>query len=58
MDGSCNGLQHYSALGRDFNGGYEVNLVNREKPGDVYTKVLHIVIDKVNFLLYKNIILN
>lgn len=47
VDGSCNGLQHYSALSRDYNGGYEVNLINREKPGDVYTKVLHICLDKI-----------
>jgi DNA-directed RNA polymerase len=47
VDGSCNGLQHYSALGRDFRGGSEVNLVNRDRPGDVYTKVLEIVLDKI-----------
>ena len=47
VDGSCNGLQHYSALGRDYNGGYEVNLVNRDRPGDVYTKVLEIVKEKI-----------
>ncbi|MGA1506815.1 MAG: DNA-directed RNA polymerase, partial [Ilumatobacteraceae bacterium] len=27
QDGSCNGLQHYAALGRDFAGGRAVNLV-------------------------------
>lgn len=48
VDGSCNGLQHYSALAKDYNGGYEVNLVNREKPGDVYTKILNIVLDKID----------
>lgn len=47
VDGSCNGLQHYSALGRDFRGGSEVNLVNRDRPGDVYTKVLEIVLEKI-----------
>jgi len=47
VDGSCNGLQHYSALGRDFKGGYEVNLINRDRPGDVYTKVLDIVLSKI-----------
>ncbi len=26
MDGSCNGLQHYAALGRDSEGGNAVNL--------------------------------
>jgi DNA-directed RNA polymerase len=48
VDGSCNGLQHYSALGRDYNGGYEVNLVNRDRPGDVYSKVLDIVLKKLH----------
>lgn len=47
VDGSCNGLQHYSALGRDYKGGYEVNLINRDRPGDVYSKVLEIVLDKI-----------
>jgi DNA-directed RNA polymerase len=26
QDGSCNGLQHYAALGRDIEGAYQVNL--------------------------------
>ncbi|MBW0481557.1 hypothetical protein O181_021272 [Austropuccinia psidii MF-1] len=39
QDGSCNGLQHYAALGGDIEGGKEVNLVPGEKPGDVYSKV-------------------
>lgn len=43
QDGSCNGLQHYAALGLDEKGGAQVNLVPQEKPGDVYTAVLKIV---------------
>ncbi|KAM3724532.1 DNA-directed RNA polymerase [Dirofilaria immitis] len=39
QDGSCNGLQHYAALGRDQEGGKEVNLVPAEKPSDVYSSV-------------------
>lgn len=39
MDGSCSGLQHYSAMLRDPVGGAAVNLVPQEKPGDIYTKV-------------------
>lgn len=39
QDGTCNGLQHYAALGRDYEGAFEVNLVNRSKPGDIYTRV-------------------
>jgi DNA-directed RNA polymerase len=46
-DGSCNGLQHYAALGRDIDGGFEVNLVKRDTPGDVYTKVAKIVQNKM-----------
>lgn len=48
IDGACNGLQHYSALGRDLEGGFEVSLIDRERPGDVYTKVLEIVLHKIN----------
>lgn len=39
MDGSCSGLQHYSAMLRDPVGGAAVNLVPQEKPGDIYTQV-------------------
>jgi DNA-directed RNA polymerase len=49
QDGSCNGLQHYAALGADEEGGRSVNLIplpNNEK-GDIYTKVLKIVKEKV-----------
>lgn len=39
LDGTCNGLQHYSALLRDLKGGTAVNLVNGDKPSDIYAKV-------------------
>lgn len=39
MDGSCNGLQHFSALGRDQWGGSQVNLTPSETPQDVYLGV-------------------
>ncbi|WNH52462.1 DNA-directed RNA polymerase [Stenotrophomonas oahuensis] len=39
MDGSCSGLQHFSALLRDPVGGAAVNLVPQDKPGDIYTQV-------------------
>ncbi|EGG00664.1 uncharacterized protein MELLADRAFT_50335 [Melampsora larici-populina 98AG31] len=39
QDGSCNGLQHYAALGGDVEGGREVNLIPGIRPGDVYSKV-------------------
>jgi DNA-directed RNA polymerase len=41
QDGSCNGLQHYAALGRDYAGGSRVNLTKSDKPQDVYSHVLH-----------------
>jgi DNA-directed RNA polymerase len=43
LDGSCNGLQHYAALGGDLEGGREVNLLPSNKPQDVYTSVAAIV---------------
>lgn len=32
MDGSCNGLQHYAALGRDTEGAKAVNLAPADAP--------------------------
>lgn len=43
QDGSCNGLQHYAALGRDYNGAMAVNLIPCDKPQDVYSRVVEIV---------------
>lgn len=43
QDGSCNGLQHYAALGRDTLGALAVNLIPSEKVEDVYSFVLGIV---------------
>lgn len=39
LDGTCNGLQHYSALLRDAIGGKAVNLTNADKPNDIYATV-------------------
>lgn len=47
MDGSCNGLQHYAALGRDRVGGKAVNLCAYDKPQDVYSGVMEEVIKRV-----------
>uniref|UniRef100_A0AAV1UA67 DNA-directed RNA polymerase n=1 Tax=Peronospora matthiolae TaxID=2874970 RepID=A0AAV1UA67_9STRA len=47
QDGSCNGLQHYAALGRDDRGGAQVNLVPAPRPSDVYTGVATQVLAKV-----------
>lgn len=43
QDGSCNGLQHYAALGRDYEGAAAVNLVPFERPQDVYSRVVDLV---------------
>ncbi|KAG8659680.1 hypothetical protein MANES_02G061300v8 [Manihot esculenta] len=45
QDGSCNGLQHYAALGRDKLGASSVNLVAGEKPADVYSGIAARVLD-------------
>ena len=47
QDGSCNGLQHYAALGRDYAGAVQVNLARGEKPGDIYTHVANMVQERV-----------
>ncbi|XP_077188043.1 DNA-directed RNA polymerase, mitochondrial isoform X2 [Paroedura picta] len=39
QDGSCNGLQHYAALGRDVIGATSVNLMPCDTPQDVYSAV-------------------
>ena len=44
VDGSCNGMQHYAAFGRDSRGGRQVNLANSDRPGDVYTAILKLVL--------------
>lgn len=47
MDGSCNGLQNFSAMLRDEVGGTYVNLVPQERPADVYAKVAEVVSRKI-----------
>jgi DNA-directed RNA polymerase, mitochondrial len=47
MDGSCSGIQHFSAMLRDEVGGHAVNLVPRELPADVYQLVANKVIEQV-----------
>ena len=39
MDGSCNGIQHWSAIGRDMIGAKATNLLPSEKPEDLYSEV-------------------
>lgn len=43
QDGTCNGLQHYAALGGDLLGAKQVNLEPSDRPQDVYRGVADIV---------------
>ena len=47
QDGTCNGLQHYAALGGDLAGAKQVNLAGGERPSDVYSGVAEIVLTKL-----------
>jgi DNA-directed RNA polymerase len=48
QDGSCNGLQHYAALGGDLIGAQQVNLEPGDRPADVYTGVAEMVKKEIN----------
>lgn len=43
QDGSCNGSQHYAALGGDIEGAKQVNLTPTDVPQDIYGTVAKIV---------------
>lgn len=43
QDGTCNGMQHYAALGGDSQGAKAVNLEGGDKPADVYTHIADLV---------------
>jgi DNA-directed RNA polymerase len=47
MDGTCNGLQNFSALLLDPVGASAVNLLPGEKPSDIYQKVADVVVKMV-----------
>lgn len=47
QDGTCNGLQHYAALGGDRAGASQVNLEPSDRPQDIYTGVAHLVREMV-----------
>ncbi len=47
LDGSCNGLQHFSAMLRDPVGGAAVNLIPSLKPSDIYQTVCDKLIEKL-----------
>lgn len=48
MDGSCNGLQNFSALLRDEVGGAATNLVPGDTPRDIYQEVANVLNRMVN----------
>lgn len=43
QDGTCNGLQHYAALGGDTAGAKQVNLEPGKRPSDIYTGVAELI---------------
>ncbi|KAL8691922.1 MAG: hypothetical protein Q9224_004069 [Gallowayella concinna] len=47
QDGTCNGLQHYAALGGDSIGAKQVNLEPGDRPSDVYSGVAELVKDDI-----------
>jgi len=47
LDGSCNGLQHFSAMLRDEKGGQATNLLPGPVPSDIYRIVADVCFNKV-----------
>lgn len=47
QDGTCNGLQHYAALGGDSWGAQQVNLEPGDRPADVYSAVADLVKESI-----------
>ncbi|KAG8668524.1 DNA-directed RNA polymerase [Fusarium poae] len=47
QDGTCNGLQHYAALGGDTWGAQQVNLMPGDRPADVYMAVANLVKESI-----------
>jgi DNA-directed RNA polymerase len=47
LDGSCNGLQHFSAMLRDSVGGRAVNLIPADCPADIYQAVADVCYNKL-----------
>ncbi len=50
MDGSCNGLQHYSAMLRDPIGAKATNVIATDAPQDIYQEVANVVISNLKTL--------
>lgn len=51
LDGTCNGLQHYTAILKDERMARMVNLSPSEKPSDIYQVVADMLVKKLNTLL-------
>lgn len=49
VDGSCNGIQHFSAMLRDPVGGAAVNLVPSGQPSDIYQRVADQVMERLQY---------
>src|SRR6185436_3208329 len=49
MDGTCNGYQHLSAMGRDHIGGSATNLLPSDQPEDIYQEVADHVSIRIMF---------
>lgn len=56
LDGSCNGLQNFSAMLRDPVGGAATNLVPQSKPADIYTAVGTVCAGKLRRLKLEDLI--
>ena len=54
FDGSCSGLQHFSALLRDTEGAKVTNLIPNEKPKDIYQEVANEVIKALEYDVCNN----
>jgi DNA-directed RNA polymerase len=54
LDGSCNGLQHFSAMLLDSVGGRAVNLIPADKPQDIYQVVADRVTAQLRLIAYGN----
>ncbi len=48
MDGSCNGLQHFSAMLQDSVGAKATNLAPGDMPSDIYQEVADLVVQQVH----------
>jgi DNA-directed RNA polymerase len=55
QDGSCNGIQHYSAMLRDPLGAHAVNLVDSERPADIYNQCRDKVIEFIHYSIKHNV---